>query len=331
VFVATLLQRGGGSAESSAADRLTVGGIWPRLRIWSYGWRAFLDRPITGYGLGRFRPATERFFSPEFVRREATDDLIQTWYDPHNIVVQIAVSLGVVGLGLFAWFLLSAVRRSHGPWLWAASAIAISWLLEPPSHVTYGLAALLLGASQLGADDGVVRTTPARMRRAVAVPACMAAALLSGWAIVSDLTLNAAYESGDVDDARRAVWWNPLDATVMQTVSTAVLVPTNYSDETAEEVLHWSERATELEPGLPFMWAQLGIRQLLFGDVDGARVSLEHAIELQPYHPLALAVLRNIAQREGDDDLLALVTGRLQEIETAGDDSSDASTKELGG
>ena len=61
--------------------------------------------------------------------------------------------------------------------------------------------------------------------------------------------------------------------------------------------LRWSERATELEPGLPFMWAQLGIRQLLFGDVDGARVSLEQAIELQPYHPLALVVLRGIAER----------------------------------
>ena len=57
----------------------------------------------------------ERFFSPEFVRREATDDLIQAWYDPHNIVVQITVSLGIVGLGLFAWFVVSAVRRSHGP------------------------------------------------------------------------------------------------------------------------------------------------------------------------------------------------------------------------
>ena len=49
----------------------------------------------------------------------------------------------------------------------------------------------------------------------MAVSACVVAALLSGWAIVSDLTLKAAYESGDVDDARRAVAWNPLDATVM--------------------------------------------------------------------------------------------------------------------
>jgi O-antigen ligase len=323
VLVATLLQRRGGNAESSAADRLTAGGIWPRARIWSYGWRAFLDRPITGYGLGRFRPATQRFFSPEFVRREATDDLLQAWYDAHNVVAQVTVSLGVVGLALFAWFVVSAARRSHGPLLWATSAIAICWMLEPPSHVTYGLAALLLGASQLdrGEDTGV--DEPARMSRSMTVAACVAAALLSGWAIVSDLTLKVAYESGSVEDARRAVLWNPLDATVMQTVSTAVLDPAHYDDEIAAEVLDWSERATELEPGLPFMWAQLGIRQVLFGDVDGGRASLEHAIELEPYHPLALAVLRNLAEREGDGDLLALVEGRLREIETDGVDVSD--------
>jgi O-antigen ligase len=322
-LVATMLQRVGGSADSSAADRLTSGGIWPRARVWSYGWRAFLDRPITGYGLGRFRPATERFFSPEFVRREATDDLIQAWYDAHNVVVQVTVSLGVVGLGLLAWFLVSAARRSHGPLLWAASAIAICWLLEPPSHVTYGLAALLLGASQLDRGQHTGIEASVRMNRTMAVFACVVAAVLSGWAIVSDLTLKAAYESGDVDDARRALAWNPLDATAFQIVSTAVFEPTDYSDEIAVEVLQWSERATELEPGLPLMWAQLGIRQLLFGDADGGRVSLEHAIELQPYHPLALVVLRGIAQREGDDDLLALVTVRLEEIETAGVDSPD--------
>jgi hypothetical protein len=207
--------------------------------------------------------------------------------------------------------------------LWAASAIAICWLLEPPSHVTYGLAALLLGASQLDRGQHTGIEASVRMNRTMAVFACVVAAVLSGWAIVSDLTLKAAYESGDVDDARRALAWNRLDATAFQIVSTAVFEPTDYSDEIAVEVLQWSERATELEPGLPLMWAQLGIRQLLFGDADGGRVSLEHAIELQPYHPLALVVLRGIAQREGDDDLLALVTVRLEEIETAGVDSPD--------
>lgn len=325
MLVGTLLQRRGSGSEigtsgSSAVDRLTVGGLWPRARVWSYGWQAFLDRPITGYGLGRFRPATERFFSPEFVRREATDDLIQAWYDAHNIVVQVTVSLGIVGLGLFAWFVVSAARRSQGPLLWATAGIAICWMLEPPSHVTYGLAALLLGASHVDRRQEAGLAGTGRMSKTVAASACVVAALLASWAIVSDLTLKAAYESGDLDDARRAVAWNPLDASAFQTVSTAVFEPTDYDDEIAAEVLDWSERATELEPGLPFMWAQLGIRQLLFGDVDGARDSLERAIELQPYHPLALVVLRGIAQREGDDDLLALVTGRLEEIETDGVD-----------
>ena len=66
-------------------------------------------------------------------------------------------------------------------------------------------------------------TVAARMHRSVAASACVVAALLAGWAIVSDLTLKAAFESGDVSDARRAVVWNPFDATAMLTASTADL------------------------------------------------------------------------------------------------------------
>ncbi len=199
-------------------------------------------------------------------------------------------------------------------------------MLQPPSHVTFALAALLLGASQVDRDELRGAEGPARMHRSVAASACVVAALLSGWAIVSDLTLKAAFESGDVSDARRAVAWNPFDATVMLTASTAIFTPTDFSDDVEADVLRWSERATELEPGLPFMWAQLGIRQLLFGDVEGARVSLEHAIELQPYHELALVVLRGVAERQGDRDLLSLVNGRLDELDAAGGESSDVGT-----
>ena len=289
--------------------------MWPRLQIWSFGWKAFLDRPITGYGLNRYRPAVQRFFTPEFARREASTDLIQTWYDPHNVVVQVAVSLGAVGLALFAWFLVSAGRRSRGPLLWGATGMAFCWLMQPPSHATYALAALLLGASQLevGGDGGAVMAT--RAPKVVTTAACVTALVLVTWGVVGDLTLKNAYDSGDLADARRATAWNPVDAMVFSTVSTAVLDPTDVSPEVEREVLRWSERATELEPGLPFMWAELGIRQLLFGDVQGARASLEHAIELQPYHQLSLVVLRNIAEREGDDELLALVTQRLNELD----------------
>jgi hypothetical protein len=327
VFAGTLLQRAGGDAESSAAQRLTSGGFWPRLQVWSYGWHAFLDRPITGYGLGRFRPATQRFYTPDFVREQANDDVIQGWYDPHNIVVQIAVSLGVVGLVLFAWFVVVAARRSRGPLLWAAAAIACSWLLQPASHVTFGLAALLLGASQIDEATPAVTRARRRLRPVLAVTAVLVATALAALAVVADLTVKAVDRSASLADGRRAATWNRFDGPALQTISTAVLDPVGYTAEEAAAVLAWSERATQFEPGLPLMWAQLGIRQLLFGDVVAARESLEHAIELQPYHPLALAVLRTVAEDQADEELFELVTQRLARIDLSGDGSEDMSRR----
>jgi O-antigen ligase len=323
VAVGTILQRVGGDAESSAADRLTSGGLWPRAQVWNYGWKALLERPFTGYGLGRYRPATQRFYTPGFVREQANDDLVQGWYDPHNYVVQIAVSLGLVGLLLFAWFVISAARRSGGPLLWAAAGIACSWLLQPPSHVTFGLAALLLGASQVEHVEPVHARLRQKLRPGTTVAACAVALALVGWAATADLTVKAVYESGTLADGRRAATWNRFDAPALLTISTAVLDPVAYTEAEAAAVLDWSNRATEYEPGLPLTWAQLGIRQLLFGNEDAAREALERAIELQPYHPLALAVLRTIAQNQGDDELLSLVTRRLDEIDLTGDRSGD--------
>jgi hypothetical protein len=203
--------------------------------------------------------------------------------------------------------------------LWAAAGISICWLLEPPAHVTFGLAALLLGAAHLGPDGSAHVAVASKLRPAVAVTLCAVAALLSGRAIISDLTVKAAEQSGDLADARRALAWNPFDGPVVSTLSTAVFDPTDFSEAMADLVLDWSERAARYEPGLPLMWVELGIRQLLFDDVPGARVSLLRAIELQPYHPLALAVLRTVAERQNDDDLRALVSDRLAEIDAAGD------------
>ena len=60
---------------------------------------------------------------------------------------------------------------------------------------------------------------------------------------------------------------------------------------------------------------------MLLGEGDAAaRESLEHALELQPYHPLSLIVLQTIAERQGDDQLLATVTNRLDELDTAVDE-----------
>ena len=82
-----------------------------------------------------------------------------------------------------------------------------------------------------------------------------------------------------------------------------------------ERVLAWSEKAAELEPDFPYWWMRLGIRQMVFEDLDVGRVSFERAIDLQPYHPISLEMLRRIAIEQGDDELLRLVNERLEELD----------------
>ena len=79
-------------------------------------------------------------------------------------------------------------------------------------------------------------------------------------------------------------------------------------------MLEWNRRATELEPDFPYWWVRLGIRQMIYGDLVEARESFEEAIRLQPYHPVALQMLRILSEQTGDDTLREFVDQRLAEL-----------------
>jgi hypothetical protein len=282
--------------------------------MWSYGFEAFLDRPLVGHGLGRFRPAVQQYFEPAFVRANVQDDLLQGWFDSHSIVVQIVVGLGIVGLLLSVAFVVAAGRHARGPFAFAAIAIVASWFLQPAGLPTLALAALLFGASQpsLGSAGEAAGRTVTRPRVGLAA-AGLAAVLLSGWVIVADARMDAATSNGSQAAASAAVTWFPHDPMVVSEAATSLFTPTAERD-VQRQVLEWNRRAIELEPDFPYWWVRLGIRQMVYGDLAGARESFEEALRLQPYHPVSLQMLRVVAIEQGDDDLLGLVDGRLAEL-----------------
>ena len=121
-----------------------------RLLLWKASWRMLLERPLLGWGDDNFKlevfdhlssqeaarlcrleygvlPEHEtRAFGNVCMMQDEDGNLIGlTGIDyiwPHNILAQIAVSHGVVGLGLFVAFLVSlAVAVAHGGqgrWVW---------------------------------------------------------------------------------------------------------------------------------------------------------------------------------------------------------------------
>ncbi len=199
VLVAPVIHRATVGTEASATERLTSGGIGVRLDLWRYGWDAFRDRPVLGHGLGQFRTAIQGYFEPEFVEKYVDE---KAWFDSHNLVVEYAVGLGIVGLAIATVFAWLALRDTAGGALWAVLAIGATWSLQPAGMATFPVLLALLGVAhrdvsqrrghgiaasgtlrrwqgRCDADDvdrlaarcvGVGRTGPARRLAAVAGP-----------------------------------------------------------------------------------------------------------------------------------------------------------------
>ena len=67
------------------------------LIAWMQGWSSFLDAPVFGHGLNFSGPAS-RFGGVEFI--------------PESWFLQVANNLGIIGLGLFAWFLQMVYKNT---------------------------------------------------------------------------------------------------------------------------------------------------------------------------------------------------------------------------
>lgn len=79
-----------------------------RLTLWTAGLHMLIDRPILGVGVGCFNTAYGSKYRPA-----GSADL---WWEPHNIFVQVSSEMGLVGLGIFVWLLVTIFlenRRSR--------------------------------------------------------------------------------------------------------------------------------------------------------------------------------------------------------------------------
>ena len=79
--------------------------LWNRERVfmWQAGVRMFRDHPLTGVGLEDLHALYDQYRSPDSVERAG---------HLHNAYVQIAASMGLVGLAAFAWLYASLLRAA---------------------------------------------------------------------------------------------------------------------------------------------------------------------------------------------------------------------------
>ena len=134
-----------------------------RLEIWKTGRQIFLKYPILGVGAEQFPTAYALFYLKGAHR---------AWMNPHNLIIQVACELGVVGLVVFGYFLwqiakgMAAVirkRRIRGIELNYQVAIACSAMfvgiavISLVSHTLYRPYWYILGGL-VAANRNILRT-----------------------------------------------------------------------------------------------------------------------------------------------------------------------------
>ena len=97
LVVGVVLDRVLGEGRNSV-DRLADGAAGGRSDVWRYAIKAWSERPVLGYGPGQFRAAVQGRFEVDFVRDHASDDLTQAWFDAHNVLINMLIAVGVVGV-----------------------------------------------------------------------------------------------------------------------------------------------------------------------------------------------------------------------------------------
>lgn len=311
-------------AGRNAADRLAESTGGGRTTVWRYGWGAFLDRPVRGYGFGRFRPAVQARFDLDFVAEFAVDESSQPWFDPHNVIVGLLVAVGVVGTALFVIWGLRCAVSAQGPLAWGIVPILFHWLLQPVSLYTLPLAALLLGAAMpavVGAapnsqvSDEEDEELPARSGIVLPSSAWLVGGVVGGLLVgtsfvVADYWLRRTADAGDAEAAAQIARLTADDPVVSNVVSQVYGLDVT-ADGHLDGVLRWRTASVETEPDRPFWWTQLALAQIETADYIGARRSLDEALRLQPNNPTTTRTMAILAIRSGDRELLADSLDRL--------------------
>jgi O-antigen ligase len=305
LMVQRALQLGADSVE-----RFQLSGTDGRSGLWRAGLSAFRDHPLLGSGPGRVRPAVQHHFTPDFVRLYQQDDFAQAWNDLHNIVLQMLVSVGIVGVVLLTVFVAFAIRRSNFALSLAAVAISINWLLQPASLASLGVAAIFLGAS---ATVVAAPTDPTLRWPRIVAASSVALGLIAALALVAaDLNLRRAVHSHDRAAIRAAAGWFGDDPFIIDTFVLPSYRPDLASERTARVAA--ARRATEAEPDVPTWWNELAMTQWESEDFAGMRISVEKALALQPNHVRSWVQLTAYAKHVGDEELESIARTHACEL-----------------
>lgn len=275
----------------------------PRLLVWKLALHSLLHHVALGVGPGETRSAISAIETPALARRLA---LGQYFADAHNLVVEIVVTTGLLGLACVVVFVLATGRRARGELVAFALLVVAVEMIEPLNVATLPLAALALGAAG--------RRVALARHRSPAAPASRSAGILQGGLIAAAVLVAGVAIAGDVEVARGQSQESYAAARLGSDLLPVWSVPAamtaevaNYQSFATRDGSLWSHRAKDWyvaslgrDPTDPGLWFDLGEADVRLGQARAATAAFEMSLHWNPSGAQALTALGILAEHRSD-------------------------------
>ena len=260
-----------------------------RLGNWRAGVDAWLDRPVLGWGPGRFAAGG-------MPRRPVEASLADPgrFIDAHNFVVEYLTTTGVLGLLAIGGWLVVVLREARGPGVWFALALGVVALMQPLQVGMLALLGFALGSAahrQRGCRDHAWL-----MLGATAVGIAAAGVLLFG---LADL------RSMDSQALGRARMLLPLLAETHLVAA---------REAPGQERIRHARDALAIEPADAEPWALIAAAELELGHLESALDAYGAALERSPHSVALLRARAELASDLGRFDVVATTCATYEQL-----------------
>ena len=268
---------------------------------------AVKERPLLGIGPGLYRRATSPHNTPAAARAYGADALNR---DAHNVFVEYAATVGLVGVAIFGAWLVLAARGARGELVWFVAIGGFSLLLQPLWVGLTPVLAVAFGAAARRTPASMTRVTLTTATGLVVVGAIAGALLLRG-----DARLLDASQSRDLADAHAATsalepWPEPalIEARIAQRVARS-----DPASDAGATALRAARTAAPRDVSAPDVWNTIAEMELEFGQRERAVRAFNNALRWNPLSIRALIGLSGLAdtRRRHDARKGALCPGPL--------------------
>lgn len=287
-------------AGHSLGGRIAQGtssvGFHQRLDLWRFAATAFLHRPIIGFGPNELEAATNPRMSLAFARTLQAGKIFS---DAHDIVIEVAVTTGVLGLACFLAWVGGSIRGARNYFVYFALMCLAVEMVEPLNVAITPLAFLALGASLMGSEAGLRgdRPPPALGATArVAVAVLVSLSFLLGASMVAGdvFLLNAPPRQYSLSNSEAAnsllFYWPESSAALTQYYRYEAAVTHSRRGHVGylERALTFSRETAERLPFDPLVWVSLGDSELALRRFHKAAADYLHALATDRWSAAAL-------------------------------------------